>query len=613
MGCSANSCYSFLLFFPCSKPLIIYPSGKLVIVKNYQNPSECFIYRGHAHPVTAAKFSPNGFWVASADMSGKVRVWSWDNPEHLTKLEIPVFAGAVYDLDWDNESKKIVASGDGSGILVKCFAWDTGNSAGEMLGHNKRVLSVAYKPTRPFRIMSGSEDMRCLFFTGPPFKLDHSNSTHSNFVNCVRYNSSGSKVVSGGSDKKIQLYDGATGEPAGEIPNAHDGGVYSVSFAPDNVHFVTASADKTLKIWNADTLTAVHTIRISADPQIADAQVSVLWNKDDTILSVSLNGNINVFAPGTSTSSTGPSTVLFAHQVAITAMSYHAPSNTLFSGSYDGVVVSRPLADQFTARKLLGTDKKNISGASHNGKLVGIVAVDDDLISVGWDDRIRWASIGSNAYHTDQALNGQPISLVRSPVSNLVAVVTNAEISLFRGTNKIASKPVNALPFTPTVIALANDEELAVGGSDNKTHILNIVDLSFAEKANIETRSAVSALAYHPGGELLAIGDAGRQVEVYARQNGGSSWEAKVKGKWVFHTSKITALAWSPSGNLLASGSLDENIYLWNYTNPMNKLQVPFTHIGGVTGLDFVGGSDEKLVSVGNDQTVVTWKLPSAI
>ena len=69
------------------------------------------MYRGHQYPVTVAKFSPNGFWVASADTSGKVRVWSWDNPEHLTKLETSVFAGAVQDLDWDMESKKIVAAG----------------------------------------------------------------------------------------------------------------------------------------------------------------------------------------------------------------------------------------------------------------------------------------------------------------------------------------------------------------------------------------------------------------------------------------------------------------------------------------------------------------------
>ena len=77
------------------------------------------MYKGHSQPTTVAKFSPNGFWVASADVSGMVRVWAWDNPEHLTKLETFPFAGEVKDLDWDGESKKILAVGEGN-PLVSC-------------------------------------------------------------------------------------------------------------------------------------------------------------------------------------------------------------------------------------------------------------------------------------------------------------------------------------------------------------------------------------------------------------------------------------------------------------------------------------------------------------
>jgi WD40 repeat protein len=97
-----------------------------------------------------------------------------------------------------------VAVGEGSGIMAKVFTWDTGNSAGEMVGHTKRILSCAFK-TRPFRIATASEDMRTIFYAGPPFKLDHSNATHTNFVNCLRYAPDGSKYVSVGSDKKIQV------------------------------------------------------------------------------------------------------------------------------------------------------------------------------------------------------------------------------------------------------------------------------------------------------------------------------------------------------------------------------------------------------------------------
>jgi hypothetical protein len=61
--------------------------------------------------------SPHLTLPLTVDVSGKLRVWSWDNPEHLMKLELPVFSGAIKDLDWDHESKKIVAVGDGSPLV----------------------------------------------------------------------------------------------------------------------------------------------------------------------------------------------------------------------------------------------------------------------------------------------------------------------------------------------------------------------------------------------------------------------------------------------------------------------------------------------------------------
>jgi WD40 repeat protein len=590
----------FLIFFLYSLPLLIYPSGKFVVVKNYLNPSECFVYRGHAANPTVAKFSPNGFWVASGDTAGKVRVWSWDNPEHLTKLETPVFNGCIYDLDWDNESKKLVAAGDGSGLLVKCFTWDTGNSAGEMTGHTKRVRSISYKPSRPFKVMTGGEDMRTLFYAGPPFKLDHSNAPHTNFVNCVRYSSNGNKIISVGSDKKIQLYDGTTGQPEGEINNAHEGGIYSASFSPDGSFFVTASADKTLKLWNTSTLALEQTFVCGADPQLGDMQVACLWHKE-SILSVSLNGNINVFSRA---NTSAPERVVFAHQVAITSMIFDSHSNQLFSGSYDGVVLARQIGGSFDAVKFSGGDKKNLSNAIHAGKVVGMIVQGDNLMSIGWDDKIRFASITTKNYHSEQALNGQPIALAGSTTSDMVIVITNAEVSCFRGTNKVWTQATSSFGYTPTCCALYNDNELAIGGSDSKTHIYTVSGSSISETNTIETRSAVSALSYSANGASLAIGDVGRQVEVYDR----SSWTARVKGKWVNHTSRITSLSWSPSGDRLASGSLDENIYIWNLSKPNSFSQFPFSHSGGVSGVQWM--DDNRLVSVGNDHATVTWKIP---
>lgn len=55
------------------------------------------------------------------------------------------------------------------------FLWDSGSSVGSVSGHSKAINAVDYKPTRPFRICTASEDSDVGFFEGPPFKFSASN------------------------------------------------------------------------------------------------------------------------------------------------------------------------------------------------------------------------------------------------------------------------------------------------------------------------------------------------------------------------------------------------------------------------------------------------------
>ena len=50
---------------------------------------------------------------------------------------------------------------------------DTGTSVGEISGQSKSINSCDFRPARPFRLITGSEDNTIAVFEGPPFKFKY--------------------------------------------------------------------------------------------------------------------------------------------------------------------------------------------------------------------------------------------------------------------------------------------------------------------------------------------------------------------------------------------------------------------------------------------------------
>jgi WD40 repeat protein len=115
----------FSLYFTQGEKLV-YGCGRTVIIRGVQNPLSAELYTEHPKDVTVAKISPSGFYCASGDAGGLVKIWSTDNPEHPVKFEGQVLAGSVTDLQWSPDSQLVVAVGDGRECFGKVFAWDTG-------------------------------------------------------------------------------------------------------------------------------------------------------------------------------------------------------------------------------------------------------------------------------------------------------------------------------------------------------------------------------------------------------------------------------------------------------------------------------------------------------
>ena len=80
----------------------------------------------------------------------------------------------------------------------------------------------------------------------------------------------GQRVVTASDDKTARLWDAATGQALATLAG-HEGPVWAAAFSPDGQRVVTASADRTARLWNAATGQALHTLAGHEGPVLAAA------------------------------------------------------------------------------------------------------------------------------------------------------------------------------------------------------------------------------------------------------------------------------------------------------------------------------------------------------
>jgi len=551
--------------------------------------------------VNVARFAPNGNYVASADTAGVVRMWAQTHPEKLLKKETPVLGGPIFDLAWDHESKRIVAGGDGGkGFQAKAFVAETGSAQGEITGHQKPVMSVAFRPSKPSTLATGSQDFKVGFFKGPPYKFALMAAEHSNFVQCVRYSHDGKLLVSVGSDTQIQLVDAETGAGKGSLPGAanHTGSIFGVSFSPDSKSLLTVAADKTAKLWDIEKATVVSTFELGADT--ADMQVACAWVKaGGAPVTLSLGGDINFLDLANPARITRVKS--FQGEPQHVACDWMSGTRDVYVGDSLGVV---------TKFSFDGVGE-HLAGKPHEGNICGVVAKGGKAASAGFDDMVRWIE-GAEFKGGAAALGGQPIAIASAfNKPNLVAFVTEKRAGVAADGRVVGAVE---LGFEGCAVGISPaGDKLLVGDRVKKVVLVyDVADggakIAKTDKVLPELLAAANIVVFSPDGSLVAVGDRTKEVSLWDAK----TFEPKVRQKWVFHTSTITALAFSPDSAYLASGSVDTHIYVWNPAAHGKKSKIAFAHKGGVTSLDWA--SPTEIVSCGGDRCVRRWtpELPKA-
>ncbi|XP_053095340.1 WD repeat-containing protein 1 [Pangasianodon hypophthalmus] len=572
----------------------LYTNGKSVIIRNIDNPAIADIYTEHPHQVIVAKYAPSGFYIASGDVSGKIRIWDTTQKEHLLKYEYQPFGGKIKDISWTEDSKRIAVVGEGREKFGAVFLWDSGSSVGEIVGHSKVINSVDLKQTRPYRLVTGSDDNDTTFFEGPPFKFKCTVSDHSRFVNCVRFSPDGSRYVSAGADGQIYIYDGKTAEKLGSLggDKAHEGGIYAVSWSPDSTQLISASGDKTVKLWDVASGTAVTTFQLGAD--VLDQQLGCLWQKNH-LLSISLSGYINYLDKN---NPNRPIRTVKGHSKAIQCVTVHKDDgrNIIYSGSNDGHI------NYWDAQS---GENDALSGKGHTNSVARLTVDDSDrLVSCSMDDTVRFTDLKKKEYSASDVakMDAQPRTVSVGP-GGLAVAVCIGQVVLLKDKRKVFT--LDNLGYEPEVGAIhPGGGTVAVGGADGNVYLYSVQGNTLKDDGKVlDTKGPVTDLQYSRDGAFLAVSNEKKVIIVYTVADGYA-----VKNEFYGHHAKVVCLSWSPDNDHFASGGMDMMVYVWTASNPDNRIKIPdahrLHHISSLAWLD-----EHTLVTTSHDACVKQWTL----
>ncbi|KAF9010086.1 WD40 repeat-like protein [Cyathus striatus] len=559
-----------------SKDKLVYATGKAIIIRDLKVKGLYWTCQN----TTVARFSPSGYYCASADVTGTVKVWDTVGEDQIVKGDYKVVSGRINDLCWDGESKRIIAVGDGRDKFGHAFMMDTGASTGDIIGHSKPLNAVSIRQQRPFKAATAGDDNTIIFHTGM-FIIK----THKKFVQDVQYAPSGDNFASVGSDFKLFVYDGKTGDVKTDITDSpHKGSIMACAWSTDSKSIATASADCTVKLWDAEAQKAVNTWTVGAG--VNYQQVGATWSGEQDIVSLSLFGTLNIFD---SRIADKPSRIFNAPQKAVNAIA-QVSSDTFLAGCADGRVLS------------YSTEESTLlQGETHSNYVSGLATspTDGKIYSIGYDDKVREIEAGGQSFVPASVSTSSQPKAITVASDSTVFVVEQGIIEGFRSNQKVLEhKP----KYVPSAIATTGNL-VAVGGEDQKVHLNEWNGKELKEVGVLEANGGISAASFSPDGKYLVVGDTTGRLVLYDPKE-----KTTVTSRWSFHSARVNSLTWTPDSQHIASGSLDSYIYIWSIKRLMKNIPIKLAHPGGVNGV--LWKEDGKtLVSSGADGCIRTWEI----